>query len=156
MVTLCQIQNMQQTQWTNLIDPSTYYIGDSTDSTNPNLFINERKSNFSSGNIGLMYLSDYLYARGASANNWLFIQNGLNRTSANGNTASNQQAEMEYTMTRYGYNGNNRAWGVYNNGPVGNGYVNNTFAVRPVFYLRSDVKIAGKGTLENPYMIALN
>ena len=84
---------MQNAQWTNLISPATYYIGDAPDGTNPNLFINERKSNFSSGNISLMYLSDYLYANNGNANtsNWLFIQNGLNRDDTNlGNGASAQ------------------------------------------------------------------
>ena len=55
---------------------------------------------------------------------------------------------------QYDYGGGNRPWYVYNDGTVDSSTVYNTWAVRPVFYLKSDVTIAGKGTLENPYMIA--
>ena len=140
---------MQQEQWTNLISPATYYIGDSTDTTNPNLFINERKNKFDNGNISLMYLSDYLYANNGTANtdNWLFIQNGLN-----GSTTPS--AEVEWTMTRYGYYGTYNARVMSSNGTVSFSGVHYTWAVRPVFYLKSDIKIAGLGTIEQPYIIS--
>ena len=150
---------MQQLTWTNLISPTTYYIEYSKDATSPNLFINERKENFVGGSIGLMYLSDYLYASDVNTNNWLFIQNGLNRTSANGNTASNQQAEMEYTMTRYGYKSNASTsyygvWRVGDAGVVLYGRVAGSRAVRPVFYIDSSkIKLKGTGIITDPYYI---
>ncbi len=150
---------MSDSTWTNLISPVTYYIGKATDSTNPNLFINERKDNFSSESISLMYLSDYLYANDGTANtdNWLFIQNGLNRDNTNlGNGATAPTAEDEWTMTRYGYysDGDNYAWTVYDNGPVDYDYVNNSYAVRPVFYIDSSrINLKGTGIITDPYYI---
>ena len=146
---------MGDVTWTNLIDTSTYYyIGDTTNNTNPKVFQEESTSSFNNTKVGLMYLSDYLYASNADTNNWLFIKNGLNNQSNTGNGATDPSAEYEWTMTRYDYGGGNRPWYVYNDGTVDSSTVYNTWAVRPVFYLKSDVTIAGKGTLENPYMIA--
>ena len=61
---------------------------------------------------------------------------------------------------RYGYNGNNNAWNVNNNGTVNNNNVNNTNAVRPAFYNLNDsmIKVILQGRqktkiiwdLENP------
>ncbi len=150
---------MQDTQWTNLIDKPTYYIGDSTSNTNPTLFDNERKNNVSNAdNVGLMYLSDYLYANSgtASTTNWLFIQNGLNGASNTPGGSAAPSAEYEWTMTRYGYSRGYYARRVYNNGTVDSNYLGSTNAVRPVFYLKSDVMITGKGTITEPYMISLN
>ena len=150
---------MNNNTWIDLIDTTAiYYIGDSTVKTNPTLFQNESKEQINNGSkVGLMYLSDYLYANNGTAdtNNWLFIQNGLNRTSSNGDTPSSQAAEYEWTMTRRGRSGGwYYAWNVFSDGTVYVTTLNNTWAVRPVFYLKSDVKIAGKGTLDNPYMIS--
>ncbi len=146
---------MQDQKWTNLIDPSTYYIGDSTANTNPTLFQNERQESFSNAKIGLMYLSDYLYASNANTSNWLFIANGLNGNhNSLGNEASAPIAEYEWTMTRYGYYGFSNAWRVSSNGTVAASSLTNASAVRPVFYLKSNVKITGKGTITEPYMIS--
>ena len=146
---------MQEDKWKNLIYPSTYYIGDSTSNANPTLFQNERQESFSNAKIGLMYLSDYLYADNGTAStaNWLFIQNGLNNQSNTGNGATAPAAEVEWTMTRYS-DGDNYAWYVFIDGTVYYYRVYYAFAVRPVFYLKSDIRITGKGTLESPYMIS--
>ncbi len=152
---------MQQPQWTNLINTTaTYYIGDSTANANPTLFQNERGGSFNSAKIGLMYLSDYLYAidGAADTSNWLFIQNGLNgKTEGLGNGATAPAAKGEWTMTRYSYDGwygTSSAWLVNSSGTVHNNNVNAGSVVRPVFYLKSDIRIAGLGTIEQPYIIS--
>ena len=155
---------MSQTHWTNLIDPTTYYIGDSTSKTNSQSFVEERKEHFDNGKISLMYLSDYLYADSSSQNgtrgytdNWLFIQNGLNGDTSNlGNGATAPTAEAEWTMTRCDYDGDfYHARIVYYDGTVDYDYVGASSAIRPVFYLKSTTRISdGGGTIGDPYMIA--
>ncbi len=150
---------MQNTQWTNLISPTTYYIGDSGELnvTNSQMFNNERKENFNNGNnISLMYMSDYLYANNGTAdtNNWLFIANGLNGAKNNGIGAIQPTAEYEWPMTRYGaYTGPYHAWLVGYNGAMTICRFFELRAVRPVFYLSSRVRLNGTGTIDNPYYI---
>ena len=151
---------MKDTQWTNLIvKPDKWYIGDSTDNTNPSLFQKERGSNITNGDkIGLMYLSDYLYANNGNANtsNWLFIQNGLNGNhSSLGNGATAPTAEIEWTMTRYGKSSSNYyAWYVYSSGTVDYDALHYAYAVRPVFYIDSSmINLKGTGIIEDPYYI---
>ena len=150
---------MSQDQWTSLISPVTYYIGNSTATTNPQLFQNEIKEHFDSGKISLMYLSDYLYANNGNANtnNWLFIANGLNGNhSSLGNGATAPTAEYEWTMTRYGYGGGSyHARDVASFGAVSSDRLYNLLALRPVFYLIPAARITGgNGQIETPYMIA--
>ncbi len=154
---------MQEEKWTKLIDTPTYYIGNSTSNSNPTLFQNERTNNFTGNKIGLMYLSDYLYADSSSQNgtysyynNWLFIQNGLNGVS---NTPSESIAptnDAEWTMTMEGKSGSRyRARIVFSNGAVNGALLDTAYAVRPVFYLESDINIiGGVGTVTDPYIIS--
>ncbi len=95
--------------------------------------------------IGLMSGADYVNAyQNSSTDNWLFITHGWS-----GNTAEN-----EWTMSRYGYyNGGYGAWGVNADGALSLWYVNNTRAVRPVFYLLSTVGLIGEGTTLIPYTV---
>ncbi len=152
---------MSQDQWTNLIvKPDKWYIGDSTDNTNPSLFQKERGSNITNGDkIGLMYLSDYLYANNGNANtnNWLFIANGLNNQNNTGSGSTKPSEREEWTMTRCGKIGYGAcsAWYVNSNGTVSYAVLTFPTAVRPVFYLKSTTRISnGNGTIGNPYMIA--
>ena len=109
-----------------------------------------------------MYLSDYLYANNGQAdkNNWLFIANGLNENhNSLGNEATAPDANTEWTMTRYGRYGYGtyNAWEVMDSNGAVNWYMvdDGTFAVRPVFYLKSTTRISnGNGTIGTPYIIA--
>ena len=147
---------MKDTQWTNLIvKPDKWYIGDSTDNTNPSLFQKERGYNITNGDkIGLMYLSDYLYASDANTNNWLFIQNGLNDQQNTPPGSAAPSAGAEWTMTRYGYNDvHYYAWDV-GKGAAYNTGLTTTYAVRPVFYIDSSmIKLKGTGIIGDPYYI---
>ncbi len=153
---------MQEAQWSDLIDKSAkYYIGDSISNISPTLFVNERTSSFndSYAGVGLMNLSDYLYASNGTTDisNWLFIANGLNGAKNNGSGAIQPSAEEEWTITRYKRDsyGADYAWYVDNNGTVNNYEVRGANAVRPVFYLKPATQISeGNGQIGTPYMIA--
>ncbi len=148
---------MQEEKWTNLIYAPTYYIGDTTSSSNPTVFQNERTKNFTGNKIGLMYLSDYLYANDGqtNTNNWLFIQNGLNGKDNTPTGSIAPSATAEWTMTRYTYYDTSHARLVNGDGTLETWSVNVTFAVRPVFYLSSEIKITdGNGDINTPYIIS--
>ncbi len=145
---------MESTKWTNLISPTIYYIGRSTSTSNPTLFNNERSKALTDGdNIGIMYLSDYLYAYSQSTENWLYISNGLNGNVNTPPGSDAPKAEMEWTLTNSSGSG---AWVVnwYNGGLV-NEATYNEGAVRPVFYLIPNIEITGNGDIETPYIISL-
>ncbi len=148
---------MQEEKWTNLIDTPTYYIGD-TSSSDPTVFQNEGSKNFTGEKIGLMYISDYLYANKGTVdtNNWLFIQNGLNRASNTPTGSIAPSATTEWTMTRYGKcHGDYCACGVFNNGVASTSNLGYAYAVRPVFYLSSEITITdGDGDINTPYLIS--
>ena len=150
----------------NYIQPVTWYLKgyDSSSYSKQNFYTCERSdtttiSNCTSGNsgayatkvenrsIGLMYVSDYLYASGYYA-------------STNTATAS----EYYYGQQNWLYNG--LEWTIIPQGSVSasafnvsNGLVNsnssiNSYALRPTFYLKSTIKIkSGTGTIKNPFII---
>jgi len=47
-----------------------------------------------------------------------------------------------------------KVFAVYTNGYVGDSVANNIIGVRPVINLRSNVKITGKGTISDPYIVS--
>ncbi len=97
--------------------------------------------------IGLMYATDYKNSGDQDTNNWLFIKNGW----------TDNTAVTEWTMSRYGLNGGGYgAWRVRSGGGLGGYGLNNTNAVRPVFYLQSNITLTGEGTTENPFIIHLS
>ena len=110
--------------------------------------------------IGLMYASDYTLSLGSSA---LAITGGTYYNIATLKTGWMHQSNndttkniWEWTLSRYGADSDNFfAWRVASDGSVGGDYVRTPGAVRPVFYLTSDVKITsgGDGSLENPFII---
>ena len=110
--------------------------------------------------IGLMYASDYALSLGSSAlalttgtvANADALKTGWTHQSNNDTTKSS----YEWTLARYGdYGGNFSALIVADVGSVYDGFVYYGGAVRPVFYLTSDVKINadGDGSLDNPYIL---
>ncbi len=101
--------------------------------------------------IGLMYASDYYnsweaYNGNGNLESWLNITHGA--------STSSSSAVTEWTMTRYGLIGGiYRAWNVYNDGSLRYNYgVTVTHAVRPVFYLVPNIKLAGTGIITDPYI----
>ncbi len=115
-------------------------------------------------NIGLIYLHDYYYqanedgchyAKGKDSyqkckdNGWMHIKN-------NGITTSGNEAR-EQTMTRVGRGNYNSVlfwrWYVDTDGEITNGSLVGAIALRPVFYLKSNITLYGSGTVEDPYTL---
>ncbi len=144
------------------IETATWYLyGRGTSQSKQNWYLCERGGNSCTGansgaystttdaNIGLMYLSDYLYASSyytssdttvASSNiyyfgnkNWLY-------------------KDYEWTITPYA-SGSNGVWRVIN-GSAGNTATYNPYSARPTFYLKSSVYVTGgNGTFDNPFTL---
>ncbi len=108
--------------------------------------------------IGLMYVSDYLYASNPQywgEMNFGIIDLGtlMSESYLNPPTAS---PLLEWTLSRY-RNKNDMVFTVYIGAAVGGSsqYGLGLFLTRPVFYLKTNVEyISGDGSQENPYRIA--
>ena len=110
--------------------------------------------------IGLMYASDYTLSLGARAlaitgdtyDNRATIRIGWMHPSKNDTTKNT----LEWTLSRLGARSSDfGAWYVYSDGDVRYGDLSILNAVRPVFYLTTDVKITtdGDGSLNNPFIL---
>ena len=107
------------------------------------------------GKIALMYPSDYMYAGDLSkcsldGYNWNDDQTNCRDTSWLRNTSTAQ-----WTITPYASD-SIRVFNVNSTGYVNNySYVNDTFASRPVLFLKSDVQITGgDGSQNNPFTLS--
>ena len=100
--------------------------------------------------IGLMYVSDYMYASG--------YYNSTSTTTGSSYYFGNQNwlyKGYEWTITPQSSSSTN-AFSVTNYGNVYNNYASNGYGARPTFYLKSSVNIiGGNGTFENPYVITM-
>ncbi len=113
--------------------------------TNPNSWV---------GKLGLMYASDYGYAVSDECTQTLV--NYDNAACKNNNWLYNIKVN-EWIFPQFASYSNN-AFTVNQDGPVGINVVNNSqLAVRPVLYLKQDVKIiVGHGTSTDPYVLGIN
>ena len=110
-------------------------------------------STMDSMKIGLMYVSDYAYA--TSPENWLINLAEINYEARNNNWmfVNNPQ----WTISRsYDYFTHNSAIVISDlYGILGSGDVTESNAVRPCFYLNSNVLyVSGSGTSSDPYIIS--
>ena len=113
-----------------------------------------------SAKIGLMYASDYTLSLGPSAlaitgsanDNRATLKTGWMHQSTNDTTKNT----LEWTLSRDGAgSGYFNAWYVNGFGDVDSGYVYNSGAVRPVFYLTwNQAFLGGNGSLDDPFMLA--
>ena len=107
--------------------------------------------------IGLLYISDYLYASPQAA--WSLASNSNPGTSNSSYHGQNWlvRGVPEWTITRISGNHYNTAY-INNMGVLSNGTVNGSpYAVRPVFYLKSSVtitKTGHAGSPSDPYRIS--
>ena len=145
---------------TSYIEDATWYLyGSGTAQSKQNWYLCERGGNSctSSGpntgdtsvtsKVGLMYLSDYLYASGYYASTDTTTQN----TPYFGNKNWLYKG-YEWTLTPRA-SGADRVWSVYY-GIADSNYSYNRDGSRPAFYLKSAVKISGGfGTYNNPYIL---
>ncbi len=128
----------------------------------------ERGNNVYQGNlesietmVGLMYPSDYGYATSGgneSTDREACLQTVLNSYDSDSGCYKNDwlydPSDYQWTITP---SNDTDAINVFDSGYVDNGSVDGyDYRVRPVLYLKSDVKIvSGTGTKENPYKLAL-
>ena len=128
--------------WSSSYTAKQYYdveVGNSSSSTTDSM------------KIGLMYVSDYGFAASsnywttevynydwASSSNWLYL------------------GSSEWTISRRSESSNkSSAFSVNSTGSVTSQTINFNLAVRPVFYLNSDVEyVSGSGTQSDPFRIA--
>ena len=108
-----------------------------------------------SAKIGLMYVSDYMYA--APQDKWTLV--GYNDSDASKDYRAATSVNWmymgltEWTISRNAYNVYN-AFVVNNAGNVNNGYANGAYGVRPVFNLSSSVNyVSGSGTAADPILV---
>jgi len=101
--------------------------------------------------IGLMYVSDYLYACGINP-----IENSTNIASLLDNAIQNWLYRgNEYTMTPSSAN-NNSLFTILSSGRIGPIASFYGFNIRPVFYLKSNVVFnGGNGSFEHPFEIKM-
>ena len=164
--------------WTSKIATTSWKVGGNTDAniryypngTPKNAYrneiINPVESTTYSAKIGLMYVSDYYY--GASPTYWRYpgYTNSSN-PDGNGNSGSSYDYRAakssnwmntgvsEWTITRL-LDITFYAFFVYDIGCVGTFSVYGSYAVRPSFYLNSDVELeSGTGTQTDPYRIKI-
>ena len=148
----------------NYIEPVTWYLYGYTGIglSKANWYLCERNNytNCTSANsgaysgsttasIGLMYVSDYMYASGYIASNGTTTGSGSNFINLNWLYNGN-----EWTITPRG-NNDTSAFFVINAGNVaiGNSYYG--YGLRPTFYLKEQVYVTGgDGSFHNPYTIA--
>ena len=133
----------------DLIKEVYWWKGDRTNATSSGAEAKTRTSK--KYPVGLMYASDYYnsWTYATNKDSWLHITNTMS-----GKTGT-YSSSWEWTMTRYGYYSSYfgyRAWFVGSNGAL-DYYEYSRRAVRPVFYLESDVTIIGTGTEQSPYII---
>ncbi|MDE6285031.1 MAG: fibronectin type III domain-containing protein, partial [Bacilli bacterium] len=150
------------TEWANLIDDTTWYVGgmgwsngiasSNIAKTAYNHEVGQNKTGTTyRSKIGMMYLSDYYYAaapihwtktgslyNGAVSDNWMYM------------------GEYEWPISRY----SDVTGGAFRIESAGNTYVygvaSDSFAVRPTFYLKFDVGyIGGDGTANLPYRLSV-
>ena len=147
--------------WSNLIANHNWNVGGNTwvnigrtsvKTAYINEIVNSVENIVDNTKIGLMYVSDYGYA--SSPENWSLTMNTLNTSS---NTDNNwlYMGAYEWMITP-GTDDSSTAFHLFSNGRMSSNIVNLAFAIRPSFYLFSNVKIiGGTGTQLDPYRISI-
>ena len=145
------------------IETATWYLyGSGTNQSKQNWYLCERGGNSCTGansgaystttdaKIGLMYLSDYLYASSYYTSYDTTTQN----TCFFGNNNWLYKG-YEWTLTPYASTADN-VWNV-NNGSASYYYSKIPYSARPTFYLKSSVYVTGgDGSFDNPFTLGCN
>ena len=152
------------TEWANKIATTTWKVGGNTNANirevvpatvYQNEIVNPTNNVTCSAKIGLMYASDYGFAADPSA--WTLTMNSYNISTARKNWMC--MGLYEWTISRTA-DYSNFAFSVYQDGLLGRNHVYNdnydddSFGVRPSFYLLSSITyVSGDGTYNNPIRI---
>ena len=106
-----------------------------------------------SAKVGLMYVSDYMYA--APQDKWTLVGNRSETTDYRAATSVNwmYMGLNEWTISRTAVDAYCASF-VYGTGGVNYIYANYAYGVRPVFYLTSSVNyVSGSGTAADPIVV---
>ncbi len=146
-------------KWMNMISSANWYLSGTSYvvyKTTKEVF-NQELKNYNSiyqDKIGLIYISDYTYA--TVPENWsLTIDSYSDSLNIDNNWL--YLGISEWTITGYCCEPvkDTTIHSINSSGVVYHSLYNNNFAVRPTFYLNSDVQyILGIGTQDNPYLIS--
>ncbi len=117
--------------------------------------------------LGLMYISDYMYAyktneedagnpenKEYAINGWIHLNN--NEITHPSLTANKIYEGYEFTIGRFGFRptrNNYGAWRIAADGSSGHYNLDVQSAIRPVFYLSNKIELNGEGTLSEPFEI---
>lgn len=145
--------------WSEKVATTTWQIGGNTyknirNSTVKNSYESElitpATDTTYNAKIGLMYVSDYGY--GASPENWKTNIGSYGNTEVTSNNWLYLGVEEASITKRSG--STNYMFRIMSSGGVSYGEVTSSYAIRPCFYLNSDVALAnGTGTESDPYRI---
>lgn len=132
--------------YSDLIATTYYYIGGISSLSSDRLEVYNAEMSSSSilRQVGLMYISDYLYAED-SGNNWLRVNADTWFITQN----ASDIVDGEYPINNYYY--------LNTNGEINLGAINLPKNIKPVFYLKNSVKIlSGSGMSDDPYYVGGN
>ena len=115
------------------------------------------------GLVGLMYPSDYAYTFANGVDDTCYSDNYNCKSSKGGNSSSSWLYKSDTSQWTFSHDSNSAYYVFtvhsesYVNG-YSEGYVNGYsayigYGVRPVVYLKSDIKLDGTGTSSDPYVI---
>ena len=148
-------------KWVDMIATTTWHLGGMTSYSNTAKEFYEGERNNTgygdnptlySGEIGLMYVSDYGYA--AAPSNWITDLNDY----ASGIARFNNWMYMglvEWTLNPY-FDSNNGVFNLDDLGDLDHTGANTGYGVRPAFYLESSVVLTGgTGASSDPYRIQI-
>ena len=147
-------------QWSNKIATHTWQVGGNTwekignmsaSGAYQNEIVSPSTSLTYAAKVGLLYVSDYGYA--AALSSWTTALESYNSPSV---TSLNwiYMGLHEWTNSPQ-LSASNYAFSIHSSGSVYNSYVHYSKAIRPVFYLDSNVAYAGgSGTISSPILIS--
>ena len=144
------------------ISEATYYLGGSSSSSGQSAEIYyafERGTTVYSGRptswsglVGLMYPSDYAYTFANGVDDTCYMDTGNCNNGIPSSSWLYKSGTYQWTVSPYSGNAS-FVFRVYSTGNVGNSSAHLSTGVRPVVYLKSDIKLQGSGTSSEPYEI---
>ena len=144
------------------ISETTYYLGGSSNLFGQNATtcyyfergttVNEERVTSWDGLVGLMYMSDYVYTFANGVNDKCYTNNYNCDRSTSSNSWLYKSGTSQWTISpNTGFSSN--IFVVSEDGYIGYNSCDNYYMVRPVVYLKSDIKLQGSGMSSDPYEI---
>ena len=136
--------------WEELIDEVYWYVGNNLNNSSTTETTTKSTDVYK---VGLMYRSDFVNSGTQDTKNWLLMMNGTNESKTKYSQTS------EWTMSPAGnvqtnyYTYENVVWALPYTAVLAYWGLGATAAIRPVYYLKSNVTLAGEGTETSPFII---